>query len=283
MEENKDWIGFILHTGTSYGRGIEVLDRSDPALRDTQSRIEAVIEEKNAQAQRQLQEAGEKEAPMQESDLPPDDEMEQLNAELTQCHEQSHREGNEAEVRAMQESCTLALHHQIEFTTIAGISSSTRVPYKFRCRAQVLYYEPKRVDEMIKVCCNTCGVKVQLKYILPDFTKRKVEHPQCSTCRNEFTFQYTLKILLGDDTGILGVLIAGDDAKTFFEEFPVELTRVGEETRGDLNTILTGLLFDFEKTSGPYFECCIKSFPVTLPKTKDSQTLYRIFDTKLYR
>eukprot|EP00794_Sanderia_malayensis_P008435 gene8435-9335_t len=286
------WIGFIIHKGTMYGRGIRLLESTEPEAQTVQSRIDSVAEE-----QRRVEEAAAKELENIDEDWPfCEDEMSQVNSLLAEdCRNDAGVTANDrtSDIRPLQESNSSASHNDISFTSISKILNHPIVPYKFRCRARVLYYEPKSAEDIMIVACEKCDQRSALANISEEFRRADLEL-RCSSCSAEFSMQFLFHMLLEDNTGILRVTVCDDDATEFFAGFSFDDVICKDEVRRELEAKLSdliggdnseGMLLDLgdDVSHRPYIECCIKSFNAVCPDDETKNKIcYRIFDTKLY-
>ena len=266
-EANETWAGLIIHKGTAYGRGIRVLDPTDPDARTVKARMDDVIEMDN-----------DSEAESSDRDMP--------EAQVT-------RQRFDYQSRALQESSTVTRHYHIPFTSIHNILAHPRVPYKFRCRSRVLHYEPTRMDEIVRFGCEKCEICTTLEDMKETVDSHLDGRPlKCGKCCGSLRVEFVMSFLLEDNTGIINAILCGEDAVNFFggiqSKDAVYCDRTQCQIERRLASLTNGIDYSLEDlrqdiTSRPYFECCLKSYSSVCKEDEEEKTIvcYRLFDTKL--
>ena len=198
------------------------------------------------------------------------------------------------ESRAMQESLTITRCNNIPFTDICKIKSYHQVPYRFRCRAHVLHYEPMEVVNMLKIGCHKCEIFRNIENqsnILKDGVSLGIL--QCQNCAEGLDFDFAISFLLEDNTGIINVLLCGEQAFKFFSAYEMQKIIWDIKTKNEIEEKLKKLTLgerDSLRALGtdisarPYIECVIQSYFATHPRSTDDDrpfVCYQICDTFL--
>ena len=199
-----------------------------------------------------------------------------------------------SESRCMQESLAITKCSIIPFTDIQSIKSHPKAPYRFRCRARVLYYEPIKVGKMLQVSCETCSISTTLEFLQ---TIVKVDESpgvlKCAECSDNLEVSFLLFFLLEDQTGILSALLCGADALQFFSSFNISKLCHDVNTQKELEKKLAQLTLEDPNSlqdlgqdisPRPFFECSIKSYHgdhQAAGLAEKQSVCYQIFDTSL--
>ncbi|XP_034327474.2 protection of telomeres protein 1 [Magallana gigas] len=198
--------------------------------------------------------------------------------------DQSDSQMSQTIARCMLQTSTVVLNHpHVQCTKIKDVLTH-KVPYKFRILARVLEYFPRfsQPSDICKLYCTECDHLCDVpnnKNIAKDLkisrSSRHINHyfcPECSKdsqCEMEYIFM--MRFLLSDSTGELVANVWRRDAVTFFQDItPVEMF-----TESVLCNLVKKGLGAISTPSGPWFECCVKSYR-TLGGVR-----YQIFDTCL--
>ena len=199
-----------------------------------------------------------------------------------------------AESRAMQESLSITHCTTIPFTEICDIKSFPQVPYRFRCRARVLHYEPTQATEILQVGCDSCDFFTALQN-LPTVLKADNSPGilRCTRCSEGLGVEFVVSFMLEDNTGILNVLLCGEEASTFLSSFEIATVLCNAQAQKEVEEKLAQLtlgeansLKDLRQdiSSRPYIECGIQSYYGTHQQSADNDApivCYQIFDTVL--
>ena len=267
MDDGKTWAEVIIHTGTAFGRGISVLSSSDPDLTEVKERIQLLVEAWNAKQKSKITSAMPKEP---------------------------------GTVRAMEESCSVTMHPFISFTLIKDIKSFPSVPYKFRCRVKIFHYFPPKVEDFVRINCNNCKQNSDLtdevisKLRNFELTRKsdkenKLELMCCEACQQELDLVFVFLLIVADESGMLEIIVFGDDAKYFLDNCSPSLLIRDNKVRDGVQSKIDALVgkdenvvdYNSDLSLRPYFECCVKSYKVFDSDTETDLIKYQLFDTML--
>jgi len=187
-----DWRELVVHSGTKYNRGIRKLSPNETCITQVKDRLGALV------------------ACYTEANAAVDGIVSQIEA-------------NEFSSRVL---CTNDYPSK-PFTSISDIltqqSSHSR---RFRIRARVLKVHPVKFTDIIVGKCTNCNTLSR-----PFSHKENSISTICTACKtNSIDVTFFLRLLLEDDTGLITVMITGEDADHFFgDTTPSEL--VGDQGR----------------------------------------------------
>jgi len=188
---------------------------------------------------------------------------------------------SEAEISSKSVSILLNTNHlHVNQSTIKEIINNRLVPFKFRCRAQVIGCKPENVKDFCRPICPRCSENLAQSDSESDsfiVTHDIVKFYYCQACSitniHNPQFVYAVDLLLKDETGTLDVILYKEDAEIFFKEAACDLynSKYSEVVKS-LQSKIDKLL-----NNENMIDCCIKSYFVA----KKESIKYRIFDTSL--
>jgi len=158
------------------------------------------------------------------------------------------------------------------------------IPAKARLKVKVFTIMPPNIQECIFCKCKNCGYKTKLynaksSLICIDNNNWMLNCQQCKKPTVELVYLFVL--LVEDDTGILQVIIAEEDALLFFNNISPKTLLVDTQQKQNMQEKLHQLVtghFDINErdiSSLPFVDMCVYSF-----STSDGIS-YRMFGTSL--
>ncbi|XP_069483941.1 protection of telomeres protein 1 [Ambystoma mexicanum] len=139
-------LDFLLHGGTGYGRGITILPESNSDVLELQRTLDLKLLDLDDHMNIE-------EAPSCGLD---GTAMEPTHKELVPMSKDPVSLPSVSLPRCQQSSATvITAHHHMNTTSLKDIQNM-KAPQKYRIRAQLMEFEPQRINESIKLYCSNC-------------------------------------------------------------------------------------------------------------------------------
>ncbi|KXS19355.1 hypothetical protein M427DRAFT_448051 [Gonapodya prolifera JEL478] len=93
---------------------------------------------------------------------------------------------------------------------LAAVRQSTRIPNRFRCRAEIIDHRPSFLEDFCRPFCSMCNESCPPR-----------PEPRCPSCNLELDrnaqYIYMFSVLLDDGRDQLEVVLHGPDAEAFLD------------------------------------------------------------------
>ncbi|CAO3689881.1 unnamed protein product [Umbelopsis ramanniana] len=166
---------------------------------------------------------------------------------------------------------TVTKHKSIDITPLSAVIASKMTLDKFRVRACVIDYKPKRIKDMVRPWCSRCQNSCS-----------PCENPNmsCTYCMAKITlYKYQFACLLQDAQGAqLPVILYDKDAEVFLCNSAPSNLYLDDYANSELKEQIDAIC-PAGKSSNVWLDFCIESYMVDIDGQKDRR--FRVFDTEL--